>query len=386
MVKTTTEQRGVRFGVLGPLQADVSGVPVALGGQRPRVVLAMLLLHAGRVVSVDRLIDGVWGEEAPEGVVNTLQAHVSHLRRLLAGGDAPLITQRPGYLVRVTGEQLDLLRFESLTQAAQARAHDGRTAEAVDLFGQALDLWRGPPLEDLGICPFADTARTFLEERRVAVVDDRLALMLDLGQERQVIETCEEVLATQPLRESLWERLIVALYRTGRQADALARYRQCRATLLDELGVEPMPRLRALEVQILNHDDRLVPDRLRTDAVVVPPREEAVPTGTETVLRPRRLDARLTSADGTVAALGERVVLGRHHACDIVLADASVSRRHAEIRLVNGRHLLLDLSSSNGTLVNGEPVLQHLLGDGDAVQLGDQTLTYHTLLPNPYGD
>lgn len=378
-METTSQQRGAWFGVLGPLLAEVAGAPVALGGPRPRAVLAMLLLHAGRVVSTERLIDGVWGEDVPEGAGNTLQAHVSHLRRVLAGGDAPVLTERPGYLIRVTGDQLDLLHFEAFTQEAQSRAQAGQSGEAADLFGQALALWRGPPLEDLGSCPFADTARTFLEERRLAAIDDRLGLLLDLGQDRQVIEGCEAALSEQPLRESLWERLIVALYRSGRQAEALARFRECRATLLDELGVEPMPRLRALEVQILNHDPRLAPDRRRTDEMVVPPRPQPEPSGTATVLRSRRLDARLVGLDGRTTPLGERIVLGRHPGCDVVLADASVSRRHAEIRLVNGRHLLLDLASSNGTWVNGEPVLQHRLGDGDVVQLGDQKLTYQTL-------
>jgi pSer/pThr/pTyr-binding forkhead associated (FHA) protein len=167
---------------------------------------------------------------------------------------------------------------------------------------------------------------------------------------------------------------MLGLYRSGRQAEALAQYRRCRSLLLDELGVEPMPRLRRLEQQMLNHDATLMPDRAPGSTTVAPAR----PTGVDTVAVAPRLEASLILADGSSVALSDRVVLGRQEDCDIVLADEAVSRRHAEIRLANGQRILLDLSSSNGTWVRGEPVLQHLLRDGDVLQLGGQVMRYRT--------
>jgi DNA-binding SARP family transcriptional activator len=369
------------FGVLGPLTVSHDGQAITLGGAKQRVILAMLLLNPGRTVSVDRLIDGIWADAAPPGVTNTLQAHVSHLRRALAVGDTSITTRAPGYLITVSSAQLDLLRFDELTRVAQERIAEGQHAAGAELLRSALDLWRGPALEDLGPGPFSDSARTYLEERRFGIINDRLELELQLGRDQVVIETCEMVLGSSPLRESLWEKLIVALYRSGRQSDALAKFRLCRAVLMDELGVEPMPRLRLLEQQILNQDPRLAAVRATSDGLVVPvevDRATTSTTGAATVQRLDRLDADLLLDDGTAVRLTEVTVLGRHPSCDIVVDDLSVSRRHAEIRIANGRHVLFDLSSSNGTWVAGEPVLQHLLRDGDAFEIGDQTLRYRT--------
>lgn len=366
------------FGVLGPLLLERDGGPSSIGGLKPRVVLAMLLMNVGRVVSVQRLVDGLWGDAPPDGVSNTLQVHVSQLRRRLVDTDAAVVTQPPGYLLQVAPGRLDLLRFEELSQQARDRAASGHLSDAAALMHDALGLWRGAPLEDLDSGPFADSARAFLEERRLGAVDDRLQLLLDLRRDREVVEACEEILTAHPLRESVWEKLILSLYRSGRQAESLARYRECRSTLLDELGVEPMPRLRLLEQQILNHDRRLDPGPRGTGALVVPVRERTRSSGTATVVRSNRLDAVLVLEDGATVPLSDRVVLGRQPDCDVVLDDASVSRRHAEIRLANGRHVLLDLSSTNGTWRAGEPVMQHCLSDDDVFSIGDRVLRYRT--------
>jgi DNA-binding SARP family transcriptional activator len=368
------------FGVLGPLRVELGGVVASTGGAKARVLLAMLLLTPDRVVSVERLIAGLWEEDPPDGAVNTLQVHVSNLRRLLTATDALLVTEPPGYRLQVRADQLDLLRFEELVTQARDLAGTGKAEQAVQRLDAALALCRGNPLEDLTPGTFADNARTFLAERRLGVVDDRLRLLLGLRRYREVVEAARTVVAENPLRESVWEKLMVALYRVGRPAEALACYRECRRILLEELGLEPMPRLRALEQQILNHDRRLDPGP-RTDALVIPTgrpdlREDL--TGTVTQLRPRRLDAELELPDGERVLLAEDTVLGRHPSCDVVLPESSVSRRHAEIRLTNGRHLLLDLSSANGTWVDGKPVLQHLLEDGDTFTLGGLDLRYHT--------
>jgi len=368
----------LRFGVLGPLLVQHGDNTVPLRG-RQRIVLAMLLMNAGRPVSVDRLIDGVWGEQPPDGSVNTLQVHVSQLRRALPAGDATVLTQPPGYLLRSDPSQVDLLVFEEHAHRGQDLIAAGQHAEGAEALGEALDLWRGPPLEDLTEGSFAASARTFLEERRLGVTEDRLRLLLKLGRAREAIEAGEALLASHPLRESVWETVILALYRSGRQADALARYRSCRELLLDELGVEPMPGLQMLERQILNHDRVLVPAVRPTSALVIPSRQRSSDgTATVTVQRVRRLDAELILGDGTVVPLPEHAVLGRHPDCEIVVHDSQVSRRHAELRLVSGRHMLLDLSSSNGTWVDDQPVLQHLLTDGDTFRVGDQLIGYRT--------
>jgi DNA-binding SARP family transcriptional activator len=371
----------VTFGVLGPLQVHADGVDLPVGGPKPRLVLAMLLLNAGRVVSAERLIDGLWAEEPPAGASNTLQAHVSHVRRALEGTDAVLLTRPPGYLLQIAPGALDLHRFDAMTQQGRESLAHGDCAAAAEWLREALALWRGPALEDLVAGPFTDSARAFLDERRLGVVDDRLELLLRLRQDHQVIEVCEAVLADDPLRESVWQHLILALYRSGRQAEALAKYRQCRDVLLEELGVEPMPRLRRLEQQILNHDRHLDPGPRTTGAYVVATTAHTRPTGAATMVRSARLAAELVVDDGTVVELTDRVTLGRHPGCEVVLDDPSVSRRHAEIRLANGRHVLLDLSSSNGTWVAGQPVLQHVLADGDEFQVGDKSLRYRTSVP-----
>ena len=368
----------LRFGVLGPLLVErgEQTVPVR---SRQRLILAMLLMNAGRPVSVDRLIDEMWGDNPPDGPVNTLQVHVSQLRRALAAGNATILTQPPGYLLRTSPAQLDLLMFEQLAHRGNDLLDAGEHAQAAQALGEALALWRGPPLENLADGPFVASARSFLDERRLGVTEDRLRLLLELRRDREVIEIGEGLLTTHPLRESVWETVILALYRSGRQADALARYRACRDLLLDELGVEPMPSLQMLERQILNHDRVLVPAVRPTSALVIPSGRGSIgETAGATVQRTQRIDADLVLPDGTVVALPERVVLGRHPDCDVVLQDSQVSRRHAEVRLVSGRHMLLDLSSSNGTWIDERPVLQHLLSDGDTFRVGDQLIAYRT--------
>jgi len=368
----------LRFRLLGPLVVEQGDriVPVRT---RQRIILAMLLMSSGRPVSVDRLIDGLWGDHPPDGSVNTLQVHVSQLRRALAAGGVTIVTQPPGYLVRSSPAELDLLMFEQLAHHGNDLLASAQHAQAAEALGEALDLWRGPPLENLPDGPFVASARTFLEERRLAVTEDHLRVLLTLRRDRDVVEAGEALLATHPLRESVWETVILALYRSGRQADALARYRACRALLLDELGVEPMPSLQVLERQILNHDRMLVPVERPTSALVVPSvRRSRDETAGATLQHTRRMDADLVLADGSVVPLPERVVLGRHPDCDVVLKDNQVSRRHAEVRLVSGRHMLMDLSSSNGTWIGDQPVMQHLLRDGDTFRVGDQLISYRT--------
>ncbi len=249
----------MEFRLLGPLEVlGDDGIPVALGGPRPRALLAQLLLVPNQVVSTDRLIDGIWGEAPPASAPNALQVHVHALRNAL--GVDRIVTRPPGYLVRVEPDELDVDRFERL---AQAGADDLR---------EALALWRGPALADLAYEPFAQAAATRLDESRLAVLESRIDLDLTAGRHAAVVGELEALVLAHPHRERLQGQRIVALYRAGRQADALAAYREARAAL-DELGLEPSPELRALERRVLEHDPTLAAPATRTPgaAVAEPP-------------------------------------------------------------------------------------------------------------------
>lgn len=247
----------IEFGLLGPFELLRDGVPLELGPHRQRAVLAALTIHANRVVSLDQLIDELWGEEPPAQAIGTLQAYVSNLRRILEPGrsprDAPkiLVTQSPGYVLRIPPEALDVSRFQSLAADGRRHLEAGDPASARDRLDQALSLWRGAALADFAFEPFAHAEAGRLEEMRLAAREDRLQAQLDLGDHAAAVPELEAATAANPLRERLTGMLMLALYRSGRQADALAAYQNARRTLIDELGIDPGPALRRLEAEIL---------------------------------------------------------------------------------------------------------------------------------------
>jgi YVTN family beta-propeller protein len=248
----------MEYRILGPLEVVDQGRSLSLGGSRQRTLLALLLLHPNEVVSTDRLVDELWGEQPPESGSKAVQVLVSQLRKALqgSGGDGALVTQAPGYAIRVGAGELDRERFESLVEKAAA----AESAEArAELLREALGIWRGPPLADLSYEDFAQPAIARLTEARVAALEDRIEADLALGRHSGLAGELEELVAQHPLRERLRGHLMLALYRSGRQADALAVYRDGRRTLVDELGVEPSPELRHLQKQILEHDRALTP-------------------------------------------------------------------------------------------------------------------------------
>lgn len=355
----------LRFGVLGPLAVSLGGTPVKLGGPKERLTLAVLLVAGGRVVSTEQLVDALWDEDPPDRAGSTLQVHVSNLRRRLAGGLPGIVTQAPGYLLPTSAADLDLLRFDDLVRLARS---EGSTAPDQSLAHaeEALGLWRGSPLADLEGSAYLDNVRTGLVDRRLGVEEDRIRALLALGRLEEALTRTSDVLGDSPMRETLWELRILAMYRAGRQADALSAYHRCREILLDELGVEPTPRLRALEQAVLRQDPKLEPSApvaaVRTDVTV-------------TVVK-ARTNGRLVLTDGTAVALDAAVVIGRHPDCDVVVPDPAASRRHAEVRPALGGHLLVDLDSSNGTLVGGVPVVHHMLEPGDEIVVGDHVLRY----------
>ena len=246
-----------QFRLLGPLAVTVEGEPLALGGQKRRALLAALLLEANRIVSRDRLIDALWGEEPPDTARNTIQVYVSQLRKLLPEGT--LETAPPGYRLAVDPEAIDLFRFIQLTQQARAALTVGNASDAAETLREALALWRGPALADLAWEPLAQGEVVRLEELRLAALEDRIDADLALGRHGQLIGELESLVAEHPLRERLRAQLMLSLYRSGRQADALAVYQRARKALVDELGIEPGEALRKLERAILAQDPSLEP-------------------------------------------------------------------------------------------------------------------------------
>jgi predicted ATPase/DNA-binding SARP family transcriptional activator len=244
------------FRVLGPLEVRGEAGPLPLGGRRERVVLALLLLNANRRVSSDELAAALWGESPPATAATAVQVVISRLRKLLERG-AELRTDRGGYVLRIDPDQLDLHRAERLVEEGRTALAQGRSVAAASQLREALDLWRGPVLADLGYERFAQPHIARLEELRLVVLEERIEAELTLGQHASLVAELTTLVHEHPLRERLRGQLMLALYRSGRQADALAAYQETRATLVEELGLEPGTELQELNRRILNQDPEL---------------------------------------------------------------------------------------------------------------------------------
>jgi YVTN family beta-propeller protein len=243
------------FRILGPLEVQDNGRLAPLGGTRQRAVLAILLLHRGEVVSVDRLVDELWGERSPGTANKTVQVYISRLRKEL--GHDTVLTRGGGYALEIEPDQLDAACFERLIDEGRAALDGGDASAARDLLRQALALWRGPPLGDLAYEPFAQSHVARLEELRLVALEQRVEADLELGEHAALIPELETLVREHPTRERLRAQLILSLYRSGRQADALAGYRDARRALIEELGIEPSRELQELERAILAQDPEL---------------------------------------------------------------------------------------------------------------------------------
>ena len=246
----------LEFRILGPLEVVDDEGPLRLGGPKQRATLAILLLNANRVVSIDRLADDLYAGAPPATAVTQVQRQISELRKALTSRSL-IETRAPGYVIRVEPDGLDLARFERLAEDAGRALRRGEARQAAELLREALGLWRGEPLADLAGEPFAAVAVHRLEEIRLVALERRIEAELALGRHLELVAELETLVATEPLRERFRAQLMLALYRAGRQSEALDAYRAAREALVEELGIEPARPLRELERAILAQDPSL---------------------------------------------------------------------------------------------------------------------------------
>ena len=241
----------MEYRVLGALEVLGSEGPRPLGSSKQRAVLALLVLNANRVVARERLIEELWGEDPPDTAALSVQVYVSRLRKVLP--EASLLLTPPGYMLETESESVDLFRFERLFTEGRRALAAGERERAARVLREAVGLWRGPALAEFANEPFAQIEADRLNDLRVAALETRIEADLALGRHAELISELEALIASYPHRERLREQQMLALYRSGRQSEALEVYRNVRATL-DEIGIEPGANLQRLERQILNGD------------------------------------------------------------------------------------------------------------------------------------
>ena len=297
----------MEFRILGPLEVVEDGRALGLGSRKQRVLLALLLLHADEVVSRDRLIDDLWHGEPPAAAETTLRSHISRLRAALGASRLP--GRAPGYRLVLAPDELDAAQCERLLAEGRDALAQGRAAAAAERLRSALALWRGSPLADVAYEPFAQGEITRLEELRLAVIEERIQADLALGRHADLVGELAALVAEHPLRERLRGQLMLALYRSGRQADALASYRQGRRVLTGELGLEPSEALKDLQRAILAHDPSLQPPS--QDPAEAAPLEGAAAGGAASFVgRESELRELLHGLDAALAGQGGLFLLG----------------------------------------------------------------------------
>jgi DNA-binding SARP family transcriptional activator/predicted ATPase len=311
----------VQFRILGPLEVLDGQRRVELGRPKQRALLAVLLVHANRVVALDRLIEELWGDQHPPQATASLQAYVSNLRRALEPGrpartpSRVLVTQPPGYRLVVDPGDLDAVRFVVLAEEGHRLLEAGRPAEAVRVLRGALGLWRGSALAEVADEPFAQAERQRLEELRLTVVEDRLAAELDCGGHAAAVAELEELAGRHPFRERPHGLLMLALYRSGRQAEALQVFQAARHMLGEELGIDPSRWLRRLEADILRQAPTLDWTPPPGQAGQPPPLEAAEPAVAAPVMAPP------PAGDGELVGREEQLAV-----LDAILAGAAAGR------------------------------------------------------------
>ena len=300
----------MEFRILGPLVVFFEGRELPLGPLKDRTVLGVLLLHANEVVPRQRLIDELWGEAPPPTAIKAVNGYVSQLRKALGGnGAGPIATRPPGYAIEVAADKLDVSRFAALTVEARAQANATAFEAASTIYAEALSLWRGRTLSGIELESVDRHEIERLDETRVVTLMDRIDCDLALGRQDDLVGELEVLVAQHPLRERLHAQRILALYRSGRQAEALRAYQQARTVLVEELGLEPSPALQRLERGILNHDASLqtpAGTAHRNGAHATAAAPPSAPEPTRSRRRPRRL---LLAAVGLALLAGVAAVV-----------------------------------------------------------------------------
>jgi DNA-binding SARP family transcriptional activator len=394
----------IRFAALGTLEVSVGDTAVPIGGPKQRSLLGALLLRANSVVPAERLVEDLWGREPSETSRSTLQVHVSNLRKVLSAAqveaaaspdeeratspgsvdghhDPALISSiSGGYRIQLRSEQLDILEFDALVDRARSMRNDGEgPQEVASVLRRALALWRGSLLADVPAMDLVRDHATVLDGRRAAAVAGLAELELELGQHALTVDHLEGAVREWPYDERIRGLLMVALYRTGRQADALAVCRRGRALLVEELGVEPGPELAELELRILEHDPALRAPRsvVRIHGADGTDLQDDNPPSERTTVG--RLTVAVLDVGGFPRPISlHRAVttIGRTLGCVLTLSDPMVSRLHAEIRRLGETFVLVDSGSTHGTCCNGELISRTELNDGDVIELGGSRMVF----------
>jgi DNA-binding SARP family transcriptional activator len=334
----------LEFRIMGPLEVVGDRGPIELGGPKQRATLGILLLSANRVVSVERLADDLYAGAAPVTAVTQVQRQISSLRKAL-GSSSIIETRAPGYLIRLSPGQLDLDRFERWTEEAAQLLAQGDAQSAASRLHEALALWRGAPLADLAYESFAQITIGRLEEIRLAGLEMRIEADLALGRHSALVGELETLVREHPLHERLRAQLMLALYRAGRQADALDAYREAREVLVEQFGIEPSPALHVLERAILTHDPSLDLQEnapRRADSVVEPDRAVLVLPSADD-----RLSGLLTIAEPLARLPGRELIIAR------LLADAE--ELEATVSALNAGRSAIELPVRTAAFTTLEP-------------------------------
>ena len=348
---------GPTFRVLGHLEVG-NGEPRALGGRKQRALLVYLLLHAGKPVSTDTLVDALWSEQPPSTASAVVYTYMRKLRLALEGTPASITTETSGYRLAVSDDELDLRRFELLARRGKDALHAGEPETAARLLGEALALWRGPALAELEDEQSADAARGRLGQARLDATFDRVDAELAAGRQEQVVPELTQLVAENPYEERLRAQLMLALYRSGRHAEALDAYREARTALREELGLEPSPALRRLEQAILRHDPELDPSRNGVPFVPGRPRQprktRTAVAATIVVLAGATAGFVLTRGSGTKGILVRPNSIAVLDATSgVVVADIPVGRD--PIRVAVGARAVWAINRADKTLSRISP-------------------------------
>ncbi|WP_329127928.1 AfsR/SARP family transcriptional regulator [Streptomyces sp. NBC_01465] len=374
---------GVRFSVLGPVRAWRDGEALPSGSPQQRALLTALLLRNGRTATASELIDAIWGDESPSQALAAVRTYASRLRKILGAG--VLVSEAGGYAIRVASATLDLATAQELSAQAEKAAASGDRCTARDRINEALALWDGEPLASIP-GPYAETQRARLEEWRLQLTETRLDMDLEVGCHAEAVSELTALTAAHPLRERLRELLMLALYRSGRQAEALAVYADTRRLLADELGVDPRPELARLQQRILQADDELAHPA------------EAPPAPAPTVVRPAQLPATVPDFTGRasfVTELGDRLATaeGRVMAVSAVAGIGGVGKTTLAVHVAHAARphfpdgqLYVDLQGAGNTAADPEAVLGSFLralGTADTAipdSLDDRAALYRSTL------